>query len=320
MKQAQRLLTMLSELPHRYGCPSSTLAALADRFGTSPRTVFRDLALLADAGYRIERDSEGYYLLPSEQPLMVRMTADEIAGLLYAVQWAENAVPQGMRPDFASMTDKLISMCSTHEAAMAALEADQSINISPTQSDGSHALSNICLAIEARRRHRKLRGVYYSPDRDSRRQRTVHPYVVTYRGDAHYLVAYCELRRRVRTFRLDRFHELEVTDEPADIPPEYDLGAHFAGAWEVTGGRRTTVVLRVEGKTARRMRFARVHPSQEVVEKPDGLELRLKVAITEEFCAWVLSLGPDVEVISPKSLRRRIAELLRKNIAKYPSD
>jgi predicted DNA-binding transcriptional regulator YafY len=320
MNQAQRIMSILHELPHRRGCPSSNLAALADRFGASSRTVHRDLALLAGAGYRIERDSEGYYLLPSEQPLPARLSADETAALLYAVQWAETAVPEGMRPDFASMADKLISMCSTHEAAMAALEPDHSINISPTQSDGSHALSNICLAIEARRRHRKLRGVYYSPDRDRRQTRIVHPYVVTYRGDAHYLVAYCELRRRVRTFRLDRFRDLEVTDQPADIPPEYDLRAHFSGAWEVTGGRRTTVVLLVSGKTARRMRYGRVHPSQQMSETHDGLQLRLKVATSEEFCAWVLGLGPDVEVISPKSLRRRIADLLEKNLAKYCAD
>jgi predicted DNA-binding transcriptional regulator YafY len=176
------------------------------------------------------------------------------------------------------------------------------------------------LAIQARRKRRRLRALYYSPDRDEQETRILHPYAVTYRGDAHYLVAYCELRRQVRTFRLDRFRELEITDKAADIPDDYDLSGHFSGAWEVTGGRRTGSVLLVGGKTARRMRFACVHPSQETCEKPDGLEVHLKVALTDELCSWILGLGPDAEVIAPKSLRRRIAALLKKNLAKYLED
>jgi predicted DNA-binding transcriptional regulator YafY len=176
------------------------------------------------------------------------------------------------------------------------------------------------LAIQAGRKRGRLRALYYSPDRDEQETRILHPYAVTYRGDAHYLVAYCELRRQVRTFRLDRFRELEITDRAADIPDDYDLAGHFSGAWEVTGGRRTGIVLLVGGKTARRMRFACVHPSQETCEKPDGLEVHLKVVLTDELCSWILGLGPDAEMIAPKSLRRRIAALLKKNLAKYLED
>jgi len=60
-----------------------------------------------------------------------------------------------------------------------------------------------------------------------------------------------------------------------------------------------------------------VHPSQETCEKPDGLEVRLKVAVTDELCSWILGLGPDAEVIAPKSLRRRIAALLKENLSIY---
>jgi len=318
MKQALRVLRILRELPRARGITASTAASLAERFGTSTRSIYRDIALLQEAGYAIAHDRAGYYLLPTDRCVPVDLSAAEIASLVYATYWVDGAVPAALRPDFTGVVEKLTAACGTDEAIISALNGDKGIDISPKQTDGPQAAVNMATAFRARRMRRKLRGIYRSPDRDELTERVLHPYSVSFRGDAHYLVAYCELRGEERTFRLDRFEELEMLDQTAEIPDRYDLEGHFSGAWEVTSGRRQEVKVLIRGKTARRFRSSSLHPTQRMEQRDDGaMELCLRVALTDEFRTWLLGLGPDAVVLEPACLREQIAEIIRKMSANY---
>jgi predicted DNA-binding transcriptional regulator YafY len=112
-----------------------------------------------------------------------------------------------------------------------------------------------------------------------------------------------------------------MLERPAEIPESYDLEAHFAGARQVTGGRRQQVSLRVRGVAAQRLASARVHPSQAYIATgPDEARLTLRVALTEELRAWVLSLGAEAEMLAPRQLRRQVAETARAILANYSAD
>lgn len=320
MKRALRLLRMVRGLPRGHGRPASTASSLAEQYDTSERSIYRDIGLLQEAGYPIVNDREGYYLLPTDRAVPVDLTSGEIASLLYASHWVEESVPASLRPDFRAVIGKLTNACGTDDAVVAALDSDDGIDISAPQTDGPRAVGNMAVAIMGRRKCRKLQGTYHTPDRDAETDRVLHPYAITFRGDAHYLVAYCEFRDEVRTFRLDRFERLEILDERADIPDRYDLDEHFSGAWEVTGGRRQCVRIRVSGKTARRLKKSRHHHSQEIVSRDgDELVLQFHVAITDEFRSWLLSLGPDAVVLSPSTLRQKMAEITEELSANYSS-
>ena len=54
------------------------------------------------------------------------------------------------------------------------------------------------------------------------------------------------------------------------------------------------------------------HPSQQLREEEDGsLEMRLVTSGRKELIRWILSWTPDVEVLAPEELKKRIAEKLR---------
>jgi len=132
MKQSERLLMILRELPRGRGCSASTAGSLAERLQASARSIYRDIALLGQMGYPIAHDGDGYFMLPTDEVLSVKLTTDEVASLLYATQWAESAVPAGLRPDLESMVEKLVSMYGTRDTLVAALDQDQAIDISPS--------------------------------------------------------------------------------------------------------------------------------------------------------------------------------------------
>jgi len=75
-----------------------------------------------------------------------------------------------------------------------------------------------------------LRFTYYSPSSEQVTPRQVRPYGRGDRGGNQYLIAYCEERRDVRTFRVDRISELELDEggDPFLLPLQFDLSAHLS--------------------------------------------------------------------------------------------
>jgi predicted DNA-binding transcriptional regulator YafY len=53
----------------------------------------------------------------------------------------------------------------------------------------------------------------------------------------------------------------------------------------------------------------RWHRSQEAFRRGGRIHVRVRVRLDPEVVAWILGFGPDVRVIEPDSLRRRIARL-----------
>jgi predicted DNA-binding transcriptional regulator YafY len=63
------------------------------------------------------------------------------------------------------------------------------------------------------------------------------------------------------------------------------------------------VELEVSGPWANYFRRYKVHPSQRVVEIPDGIRVFLHVRLCPEFRSFLQSMLPDVDVIAPEDLR-----------------
>ena len=59
------------------------------------------------------------------------------------------------------------------------------------------------------------------------------------------------------------------------------------------------------------VRSHRWHRSQESFVRGDRVHVRMRVRLCPEVVAWVLGFGPEVRVISPPVLRKRIARLAR---------
>lgn len=306
MNQTERILSLLRILPVGLGSPSSTGPVLAARLGVSERTLYRDIALLSEYE-QVRSDHNGYYLTAPGVRTTGDLNAHEILTLLYVAQWAGELLPAGMLRDQAEAVRKLAALHGSADAFRVIQEGTEGLTVQPTTTDGKSATNHLATAILARQKRRKLRGRYYTPGSDTETLRILHPYAVIYRSHAHYLTAFCETRGKERTFRLDRFRTLEMLEETADIPANYNPSAAFTNAWEVVGGRRARVVIRLRGELARRMRDAQLHSSQVVLaSSSDLLDLQFSVAISEEFVGWILGLGPEALVLSPQTLAMRI--------------
>ena len=156
--------------------------------------------------------------------------------------------------------------------------------------------------------HRTVEIRYYTAGRDTTTRRKVDPYHLWFTAGALYLIAYCQLRRDVRMFAVDRIRSLTVTNHPCQMPLGFDVEAYVRDALVVMrGGEQIEVELRFDRKTSAWAKDRIWHASQKATVDSKGcLTLTLRVADTPELEGWILSFGPGVRVLRPPSLRERV--------------
>jgi predicted DNA-binding transcriptional regulator YafY len=117
----------------------------------------------------------------------------------------------------------------------------------------------------------------------------------------------------IGTFALSRFRCITATGRtfarPANFRPETYAREAFG---IVRGDEMMRVTLLFEPKLAVYITERDWHPTQQFHMRRDGrVEMRMETTGRKELIRWVLSWMPDVQVLTPKSLRDRIAEKLR---------
>jgi len=150
---------------------------------------------------------------------------------------------------------------------------------------------------------------YYTKTRESETERLIDPYIITFRGSAWYVVAYCHVRRAVLLFRMDRIKQIEETNESFVMASDFSAQEYFNGSWLIERGDPIRVKLRFLKEAARWIRSETFHPSQCITECNDGtIIFEATVNGRREISRWILGYGSEVEVLEPEDLRLYLME------------
>ncbi len=136
-------------------------------------------------------------------------------------------------------------------------------------------------------------------------QRKLDPYGIAHRRGHWYLVGQTPDGERV--YRVDRISDLEVGKQAGAFsrPKRFDVKRAMSNhPWEAGPDDVVTSTVRFDPDVA--WWAARTLG----VEAPAGgpLELDLPVANRDAFIGWILSFGPDAEVVGPSALRELVLE------------
>lgn len=169
---------------------------------------------------------------------------------------------------------------------------------------------------------RKVRIRYSTSSRDGQESvRVVHPYHLLPYVRSWHLVAHCERRGMVLTFKVDRIRKAEPLKEHFVPPRDFSLEEHIGDGWGVMsgkGGEAAGVELLFEPEAGRWVSEEQWHKSQKIETLPDGfVRFRLRLPITPDFVNWILYYGWRVEVVKPQELRGRVAEEHRRAAGRY---
>jgi predicted DNA-binding transcriptional regulator YafY len=294
-----RVLTVLEILQAREHVSGAELAA---RLEVNPRTVQRYIARLQDLCIPVEstRGVGGAYRLKPGFRLPPMMFTDEEA---FALTLGLRALRYLGLSAFAPATEGAAAKLgrvlpdSLRDSANAVEEV---VAVEPGPwviSTEAEPLIRLCTAI--RTRH-AVAFHYESHDRKSS-HRDVEPYGIVHMDGRWYMLGRCLLREALRTFRLDRVSEVEVSDQTFERPPGFDAKACLQRSMPfVEAGFSVEVWLDLP-LDKMRSRFAWHRVMME--DEHGGTTLRCSRANLEPLAAMLLTLGCSIVVRQPPELR-----------------
>jgi proteasome accessory factor B len=158
------------------------------------------------------------------------------------------------------------------------------------------------------------RATYRASSGETVTERTVRPYVFHYSQtrDTWYMIGYCELRRDVRTFALNRIRTLSVTEHHFTLPGSFSVDEYLEKTFDlIHASEPVGVTIRFTPFQAQWIRERSWHPTQELLELGDGsLVLKMKAGTLDAVKRWLMGFGDEAEALEPQELREMMQDEL----------
>jgi proteasome accessory factor B len=276
---------------------------------TAKRMFERDKDILRDIGIPVEVvatdvwDAEQGYTIPKDDYYLpeIAFTAEEISALFVAARTG------GQETSAEEAVRKLL-----YGAEGGILAGSTGVPMSP---DGGPTDARLTAAAEAIAERRRVRFDYRTA-RGEASERHVDPYGLVFRGGHWYLVGMDRDRGDLRAFRVSRLvSELEDEGDGGSPPHGFRAADHVQpGPWppgEQHDRARVALSPDVAWIAARS-----VADVETLVTRDDGwVEIALPAGEPAWIASWVLSYGPDAEVLEPAALRVEVFRRLEAMIA-----
>jgi len=316
MNRTDRLVAMVLNLQGRRVVRASELA---EHFGITERTVYRDIAALGEAGVPIVGEAGvGYCLLKGYQLPPVMFTADEATSLFVGGELVKQFTDASLQAPMATALDKLRAVLPrdrqdhVERLVSRTLVYGQTPRRSAPEAVAQRWLLPVQQGVVLRR---VLRMAYQGRERAEETTRDVEPLGVVFYGGAWYLVAWCRLRQDYRHFRIDRIRRLEVSPVTFELREGFSFKQHM----EESSAREQTLPVRVwfhrtAQERARRESFATLIEEK---ARDGGAEFALYAWSLEWMARWLLSFGAQAEALAPAKLRSLVRAEAVKVAAKH---
>lgn len=288
--------------------------------GMSRRNAYRDLhALEGELGLPVWSDDGRWGLDKAAMLPAFRLTRGEAMAVFLAsrlmAKYADAYDPE-LAAAFQKLGEALPEVLGRHVHRTLDVMARR-----PPDPEGTRRLRALTGAWAERRVVELLYDTSTYDQGRAPRAARVRPYLIEPSAETHalYLIGFDEARGAVRTFKLERIRRLTVTADVFDAPPDGVIEEALERAWGIIADQgEVEVVLRFGPSVAARVAETTWHPTQATSREPDGsLTWRATVSGTLEIRAWILSWGPDVEVLAPPGLRDEVAGLLATAATRY---
>lgn len=314
--RTERLFATILLLQNR---PNMTSRDLAEHFGVSRRTIFRDLRALSDSGVPLTySEGGGYEILEGYQLPPLMLTAREAATLLVGTEFMRLQSDASLREDADEVSLKIRSVLPREIREYVDRLSENTV-LDPywsqaIQSEGEESGKWFRLS-EAVARSRKVIMEYFVESRQELTQRRVDPLGLVYYTDHWNLIAFDHLREEIRNFRLDRIEEMFVLTERFERPEGFDLQTYLEGE-----GRRSDpkqVKLSFLASMFARVRAQIPARIEDEVEAGDRIDITFSFDNMSYLASWLLRFGADVVVQEPEDLIERHQQAARAITSNY---
>lgn len=151
----------------------------------------------------------------------------------------------------------------------------------------------------------------------------VSPWALTWNDENYYLIAYDSREEKIKHFRVDKMLHIEQGEEKREGKEcfqEFDMAVYAKKMFGMFGGQEEVVGIRCENQLAGVVidRFGK--DVLMIQQDEEHFLVNAKVAVSRQFLAWVMGLGPGVEIVSPTSVVKQMQEEVARLAVQYQAD
>ena len=314
MNRIDRLQAILTQLQTKKVVKAHEIA---ERFGISLRTVYRDIRALEEGGVPIGAETGvGYFLDDNYSLPPIMFTTEEASAILIASKLISHISDKTVDGSFQDALYKIKSVMKKEDKeVLEKLESSVKVftGISNIPQKDSIYLQDIQKALV---NSNVLELSYFAHYKQEMSSREVEPVGLLFYALNWHLIAYCRLRDNYRDFRLDRIQNLEICDETYDRKLDEAFDEYLEREREHY--QSFEIELRVEKQLALYIHEAKYWYGF-ISEQADGDYINMKFLNPDlnGFARWILSMLDQVEIISPPELKSQLLEMVQKLNSNY---
>lgn len=122
----------------------------------------------------------------------------------------------------------------------------------------------------------------------------------------------------IRTLAVERIQEITKTDSSFEYPKNFDPEKLIESAFDIVYGDPIDIRIRFSADQARYIKERKWSKTQKIEEQDDGsVILSMETSGWWDVKKWVLSYGPDAEVLEPEEMRKEIVDDLKNACERY---
>lgn len=296
MNRIDRLLALILFLQSRRTC---TAEAMAEHFGLSVRTIYRDIAALGEAGVPILAEAGvGYSLMKGYLLPPVNFSEQEAYALSTGVMLAQRMTTHSYNEKMQSALDKIKAVLpneAKHRLELLAKGMATPTTEHPQQVD----LSVLQQAIA---RQQLLIFDYQSASQTQSSRAVEAAGLVFYLGRWH-LIAWCRLRQAFRDFRTDRIHNVQLQREQFQARTDFNAKDFLQNSTPTAQLSAQISFMPAAADRARREWWQGIADEH---QQSEAVVMTLNCTDWGSLACWLLSLGTAAQVLAPEQLKQEL--------------
>lgn len=307
MNRIDRLSAILIMLQ---SSPSVRMKQITNRFDITPRTVYRDIKALEEAGVPIAGDSRtGFSLVEGFKLPPLMFTEKEAFAFLAAEKLIDRFSDAGLKEGYKSGIDKIKSVMRLAEIKAMDNFTDNVSSLDlrfKNPADSQNILQHLMSEIFKRK---KVQISYFSYSRQEASIRKVDPIGIFFSMSHWYLIAFCNTKKDYRTFRVNRIQEIINTDKDFEQkhPPLSSLLKSLKDKDNLQ-----EVIIEVSKNDLSFIDDSKYYQGLIAEkDKEDKVELHFMIFSIDRFARWYLSYIDIAKIISPNSLKTKLKGILQ---------
>lgn len=313
---AEQLRRLLLALPALADDQVHSVAAIAERVGTTDEVIRRDLTTLVN---RVGDDPAGFtegvsLLLGTDTVQFVTagghfrrpmaLTRTELQALDLGLTMLAQESPPDERVVIARARERVRQAATAIPPDDPAVQPERLAALG-NEPEGSAEMRRALQDCIRARRVARIR--YRSATSSTTDERRVHPLGLVWARGSWFVIAWCEMKDGLRVFRFDRVLAVQREDDKFTPPEGFSLESVLRDGKVLTGQEAVQMRVRYSARIARW-----IAERERVAEEADG-SVAMDIPVLSD--AWavrrVLRYGPDAVVEGPESIRALVRAHLK---------